>query len=244
MDTVIIVGTALSMADVVASLDLRGHRGRILAFSRRGLLSRAHAPAAHDPFGHFAGEAPLSALHLVRMVRRQIALAAAAGLPWQAVIDAVRRDGQVIWCRLDDQQRRLLLRHLRPYWEVHRYRVAPQVGGVIDRRRGEGTLEVLSAHLGQVEVRDGCIRCQLLPRGAPLRWCDANAFVVTTGPGHGMILESNPALRSLAADDWIESDKLGLGLSVDVRHRALRPGDKAARRCSSRGRWRAPPSAN
>ena len=66
IDTVIIMGTALSMADVVASLDLRGHRGRILAFSRRGLLSRAHAPAAHDPFGDFAGGPPLSARQLVR----------------------------------------------------------------------------------------------------------------------------------------------------------------------------------
>ena len=99
---------------------------------------------------------------------------------------------------------------------------------MIDRRRDEGTLEVLSARLGQVEVRDGCIRCQLLPRGAPARWCDANAFVVTTGPGHGMILESNPALRSLATKGWIVSDQFGLGLSVDVRHRALRPGGKPA----------------
>ena len=74
----------------------------------------------------------------------------------------------------------------------------------------------------------GVFAVNCCPRGAPARWCDANAFVVTTGPGHGVILESNPALRSLAAKGWIVSDKFGLGLSVDVRHRALRPGGKPA----------------
>lgn len=225
-DDVVVMGTALSMADIVASLDRRGHRGRIVAFSRRGRISQPHATGAHATFGDFADPPPTTALELLRRLRRTLAEAAAAGQPWQAVIDAARRDGQAVWQVLDGRQRRALLRHLRSYWEVHRYRVAPQVGAVLERRRREGTLEIFAAELGNVVGRDTTLRCELLLRGrgtalGGTRWVEAQAFVVTTGPAHGNILASNRALRSLADAGLVQRDEYGLGVLVDRRHRAV-----------------------
>ena len=225
IDTVVIMGAALSMADAVASLERRGHRGRIIAFSRRGLVSRAHAASAHDAFGDFATNCPATAVEMLRRVRHTIREAAAAGHPWQAVIDAVRRDGQAVWHALAPGQRRALLRHLRPYWEVHRYRIAPQVGAIIERRRAAGTLEMVAAGLGGVEVVDGKIRTELLLRGRHAqgrrREVESDAFVLTTGPAHASALQTNPALRSLAEQGCVQADPLELGLLVDRQHRAV-----------------------
>ena len=221
-DRVVIMGTALSMADVVASLDRRGHRGPILAFSRRGQVSRAHADRPHVAFGEFARTPPQTALELLVRLRRTIGAAAAAGLPWQAAIDAARRDGQSIWQALPERQQRALLRHLRPFWEVHRYRMAPQIRAVLERRRAEGTLTVLAAALGPVERLERGLRCELLPRGAgAVRQVEAEAFVVTTGPAHGRLLAGNPALRSLAQQGLLQADRLGLGLMTDRSHQAI-----------------------
>ena len=68
-DDVLVMGTALSMADVVASLDRRGHRGKIVAFSRRGQISRPHAEQAHAAFGGFAERPPTTALELLVQLR-------------------------------------------------------------------------------------------------------------------------------------------------------------------------------
>ena len=80
--------------------------------------------------------------------------------------------------------------------------IAPQVGGVIERRRARARSRCSRPpRAGRGPGR--AYPLSMLPRGAPARWCDANAFVVTTGPGHGRVLETNPALRSLAAKGWI-----------------------------------------
>jgi len=84
---VLIIGTGLTMADVVTSLARRNHRGRIVAFSRRGQLSRGHAFGA-APFAWFAHhEPPRSAAALMRKIRELTAGAARDNLPWQAVLD-------------------------------------------------------------------------------------------------------------------------------------------------------------
>ena len=248
-DDVLVMGTALSMADVVASLDRRGHRGKIVAFSRRGQISRPHAEQAHEAFGGFAERPPTTALELLVRLRGMLRDAKAAGQPWQAVIDAARRDGQTVWRALDDRQRRVLLRHLRPYWEVHRYRVAPQVGAVIERRRREGTLEIVAAALGEVAAEGQTMRCELRLRGrggatGGTRWVEAQALVVTTGPAHGGILATNPALRSLAAPGWCRRTSMGWACwRTSIIAPSPAPGSRPTR-CWSRGHWRARPSAS
>nr|WP_183618405.1 FAD-dependent oxidoreductase [Novosphingobium fluoreni] len=215
-DSVLVVGTGLTMADTIATLDAQGHRGQITAISRRGQRSHSHADTHVEPFGDFATRPPRTALDLLRRVR----VAARAGRPWQGLFDRLRVQGPDIWKALPLVERRRLIRHLRPFWDTHRFRIAPQIGAVLDRRIAEGTLMVEAASIQQAEMQSGRFAVTLQGRAgqnrsSALRRQSFNAVIATTGPGHGSILTSLPVLSGLLASGSLVPDPTGLGIAVD-----------------------------
>ncbi|MBS7544852.1 FAD/NAD(P)-binding protein [Ancylobacter oerskovii] len=227
---VLIVGTGLSMADIVASLDRLGHRGKVVAVSRRGLRSRGHPAAAHDPYGDFASDPARTTRELVRRVRAAVRAAEAEGKSWHCVLDQVRLQGSAIWQALPLAERARLLRHLRPFWDVHRFRIAPQVEAGLDRRIAEGTLAIRTASLTTAEVGaragteagDGGIRIGLRDRrSGAVEVQEFDAVAVATGPAHGQVFASNPLLSALAQAGLARPDPLRLGIDVDRQGRAL-----------------------
>lgn len=223
LDRVLVVGAGLTAADVIAALDARGHRGLITAVSRRGLRARGHDLAAPAPFGSFTVPPARSARALLRRIRQTVAEAGAQGIGWHAVLDRVRAEGGAIWRALSLVERRRLLRFLRPYWDAHRFRIAPQVEAVLEQRLAEGTLAFRAASIAAA-AHDGtgglAVRLRLR-QGRGLEDGRFDAVVVTTGPGHETVLESQPFLSGLAAAGHVQADPAGLGLLVDEQSRTI-----------------------
>jgi uncharacterized NAD(P)/FAD-binding protein YdhS len=231
--SVVVVGTGLTMADVVSSLERRGHRGPITAISRRGQLSRGHAFGDIAKRNWFAtAEASPTALGLCRAVRAQVTTAALEGQPWQAVFDDIRANARRLWACLNVTERRRLLRHLRPYWDVHRFRVSPQAEDSIARLRARGQFRSLAASLRGAAWDGARLAVRLHPRGTEAAReveIEADAVIVTTGPAHADAIASNPALASLAQAGLIRADAVGLGLDVNAFNNAV-GADGIARR--------------
>lgn len=217
--TVAIIGTGLTMADVVASLDAAGHRGRIAALSRRGLRSRGHSPLPCEPSGDFSARPEQTALALLRRVRRE--LARSPDRPWHAVLDAARRQGRAIWSALPVEEQRRLIRHLRPFWDVHRFRIAPQVEHLLDERIAAGTLSIRAARIDSAHAGEGGIVLHLRGRGGAEETLTADIVVNTTGPDHAGILSRPGFLRDLSEQGLVRRDPSGLGLWTDETHHAI-----------------------
>jgi len=158
---------------------------------------------------------------LLRQIRRQIA---ETTLPWQSVFDDVRASGQTLWQQLGHADRRRFLRHLRVYWDSHRYRIAPQIEKILADKQQDGSLQVLAASLVSLRRAGDRIEGVVRPRRAPAGGLNAvrvDRVVITTGPAHGTVVEQNPALRSLAASGLLQADALGLGIKVDDQSRVI-----------------------
>ena len=215
---VLIIGNGLTAADVVASLKRRGHTGHITSVSRRGLRSRGHGPAGQDPFGDFLSERQQSASALLHAIRQRLREAEAQGMTWHCVVDAVRGQGQEIWKNLPVAARRRIARHVRPFWDVHRFRVAPQVEAAVEQAIASGQMDVRAASLSSITKNAARYRVVLRPRlSGDVEALDVDAIVVTTGPAHGGILQSQPLFRQLEEAGVLQACPTGLGILVDAQ---------------------------
>ena len=151
-DAVLVLGSGLTMVDVAILLADRGHRGPILALSRHGLLPTEHAPTRRAPPSDGLDRPP-TARGLLRQIRLEIACAERAGSGWRAVLDAWRNRVPLLWHRLPMVERRRFLRHLRPLWDVHRHRMAPEIAAQIWAMQANGQLEIRA---GTIEAYQTC----------------------------------------------------------------------------------------
>ncbi|MET0905981.1 MAG: FAD/NAD(P)-binding protein, partial [Tardiphaga sp.] len=143
--TILILGTGLTMVDYVQSVIQDGHRGPIVAVSRRGLLTKPHRRV--DPIRIEEADVPFGAgiSHLLRWFRGRVGAHVAQGGDWRSVIDGLRPYTQRLWRELPPASKRRFLEHARAWWDVHRHRMAPEVEARIMDVLCAGRLTVMAA---------------------------------------------------------------------------------------------------
>lgn len=211
---VLIKGAGLTMIDTVVTLCRCGHRGRIFVVSRRGLLPRVNddtVPLKRDrppPLG-------LPVSRTLAWVRREVDAHVAAGGNWRAVIDSLRPFLPMIWRGWPMPERQRFVRHLRPYWDVHRHRTAPAPYANVETAIAAGRLKPIAAKLLEVREEDAGLRVTLRRRGGvTLETLVVDHVVDCTGVSSNPANCPNPVIRALLGAGLIRADASGMGIEV------------------------------
>jgi uncharacterized NAD(P)/FAD-binding protein YdhS len=214
-DPVLLIGTGLTMVDLVLSLDAAGYRGKITALSRRGLVPHSHADYTEAPVE--AQEVPSGDLRaLLRWLRRR-----SAEVGWRAAVDSLRPHTQALWQSFGEREQRRFLRHGRAWWDVRRSRIAPEVASTIARLIGEGRLEIMAGRPISARDTGEGLEVDIRRRGAPSVQTRHFACAFScTGPLHAIARTKDPLLRSLMDAGQVRPDRLGIALQVDKHSRA------------------------
>jgi uncharacterized NAD(P)/FAD-binding protein YdhS len=210
-DTVATIGSNLTMIDVALALDFRRHEGPIVAISTHGLLPHPHSERPAPAWTSRWNGTAATPRQLLRALRAE----ARAASEWRSVVDAMRSYTTPIWSAWPDVERRRFTRHARPYWEVHRHRMAPENAETIAKIHRLGRLRVLAARIaGVVETPDG-LEIALRHRGGSRQETIRAAKLVNcTGPGMDFRRSRDPLVMDLLARGLVRPGPLGMGFDA------------------------------
>ncbi len=208
-----LIGSGLTMLDVLISL------------RARGLLPQGHRrnegppqPWALDPT--IATARPLR--QQLRRFRAEIERAHAAGVDWRDVWAAFRAATPQAWQALDARGRGQFLRHLLPYWDVHRHRAAPEARAVLEDDLARGRLRHAAGRIVAVQATPDGLILRWRPRGlGQVETFVAARVINCSGPSSVIDAASSPLLWRLREAGRLQACPHGLGLRVDGHHQVI-----------------------
>lgn len=217
---VAIIGTGLTAVDTFLSLKAVGWDKKIILLSRRALL-----PAIHEKYQPYSGKLEQRGLlGLMRELRRAAEAWEAEGGSWQAVVDSLRPRMQELWQGFPLREKKLFFRRLFTFWNVHRHRMAPEIGVPLHDAIGRGEVVLRQGNIRNVIEREGKAEIAF-SHDNEITYEQVAAAFYCIGPDYRAITAS-PMLEKLLQARLIEPSETGYGILVNESLRAYADENK------------------
>lgn len=203
--TVVTIGTGLTFVDVAVQI-LETSPATVIGISRHGLLPTRHTHVEHPPLVPDMST-PREVLHWLRQNRSN----------WRAAVNGLRTKTQDLWMNFTPAQQRQFLRHAMRYWEIHRHRIATEVGTHVDKYIDQDRIQVRKARVSGIAVLSPLSLVVSNSDGAAIV---ADWVVLCTGPTDIGALAQAP-IRSMIDSGQAVAGPQGMGVQCDPRSGAL-----------------------
>ena len=152
---------------------------------------------------------------MLRWLRRLAREREATGGDWRSVVDALRPYTQSIWRMMTPRRRERFLEHARPWWDIHRHRMAPEVAARIGAMIASGRLEIAAGKVLDVAPEGEGARVTVRRRGSEaIESLSVARIISCKGVRSDPERSTNPVVESLFAQGLARADPLRIGIEV------------------------------
>ncbi len=211
---VLLLGAGLTAVDAFMALLAQGHVGKIYVISRRGKLPQSHAPYRPLPEPYRVPESP-TARSLLRDIRKEVNHAVARGSDWRAVIDSLRPVTNEIWSKLSRTEQQRVFRHGKTWWDIHRHRMAPEIGSKVQDALARGQLIVHAGRLQKVTENSSGLDAAIALRSGERLRLHVERIINCTGPDADYRSSEDRLVRSLLDAGHVRPGPIGKGLGTN-----------------------------
>jgi uncharacterized NAD(P)/FAD-binding protein YdhS len=214
--SVLIVGTGLSMVDVALTLGAEEGGPGIRAVSRHGLVPRRHRRTLTNVRRFHVPTEGGGLEPILASIFAQICRVSQQGDDWRDVIDSMRPLTPGLWKALRTEEKQRFLKDYQRLWDVHRFRMAPDVADRFDALQSSGRLHAGASSIVSLEPYRGRARASLrIPGSHEVEIVEVDRVINCSGAGCDLRRQAPPVLAGLLAAGRARPDELGLGLDVD-----------------------------
>ena len=211
--SITILGSGLTMVDVVLSLNKHHYHGDITVISPHGYLPQAHFENPLPSIPSFINEREhYTLLQTVHLVNTQLKSAKANQLHIYSMIDALRPHVQRLWMGFSLEDKKQFLRHLRHKWCVARHRAPSQSIQILNEYVKSQQLVVLKGRIYDIHVNADGFDIHYSTKQNHINSFKTQLLINCTGPEANFEKMDIPLIKQLLKDGIIEPDALRYGL--------------------------------
>ncbi len=212
---IVLLGTGLTMVDVVLTLGELGWNGQIVAVSRNGMLPQPHfrGIAYEDYVPEDAESLGLSGL--IQLIEQHCNRLRKMSQNPAIAVDKLRPHTQRLWRSLSSKDKRdFLSRHLTT-WNVTRHRIAMSIHETITDALDCGRLQVIPGTIQRLDCSEPCIDVVLRDADGNESMQSGELVINCTGPQSRFSQTGRPLFDNLLQKGLVCSDELDMGIQVD-----------------------------
>ena len=219
ISSAVVVGTGLTMVDVVLLLSEINPGARFVAVSRHGLLPQVHRdhhptkPGAIDISAELATW-DSSARDLLHIVRKAVRRAVSHEQDWRDVLNGLRPITAELWQRMTPRERTRFYRHVRPFWDTHRHRMSTRVAERVNALVVNRGLSIVAGRIAACAPDGNQVSVDVRRRDGNMDRHAVDVVINCTGPDGDLARSNDPLVASLRAGGAIAPDGLGIGIET------------------------------
>lgn len=165
-DTILVVGTGLTMVDQVMSITKHtDFKGKIIAISRRGLLPLPHGETPTFQISQTIDFTKCTFLELYQFIKKEVKKAKSLGLSYRSVIESIRPHLDRIWRNLSLTDKKQFITHFKPYWEIHRHRIPAKSSDYLKSLINQNKLKIVAGRINIAEIKNDKILVETQLKG-------------------------------------------------------------------------------
>lgn len=211
-----IIGSGLTMIDVVMSLYHHHFSGKITIISPHAYIPESHHQNPLPGIKPFIEEKKTySLLALLSLVNQQLKEAKKYALNLHSVIDVMRPHLQFIWLNFTLSEKQQFLRHLRHKWGVARHRAPNQSMAIFKQLQSSGVINLVKGKIADIKTIENTFEIHYINSNINQNFIKTEFIINCTGPQSNYLQIPSILVQNLIKNQILMPDSINYGLKSD-----------------------------